>query len=367
MTDERAAMTETRRFEAYPVPHGTGWIGQPDAGEVELPAALLAAVDRAGGALMRTVYVLTSGDRAAFALGLHRSHTAQEKLTQLAGDSTLYEELLDRAREHAHGTGALVVKAEAHPDDDAAVAAVVSAGFVALRSPAEPGPTPAGWPLTPAGFIHRGGRPAPRELAYYRQTTEITCGPVALLTGLEALGVLPAPTRREELRAWRSSTVAPDTDVFGLALVAQESGARVTVAANSRGPLVLDPGLSGWEAQFREDLHTELVECAMEAIPTDVRRFGIDDVREAVAAGDIVVLLIDELAMHSVACAHWVTVHGMLDDALLIDDPWTDAELGESWVDAHELPIRGADLDAMADWGGYRAMIAVGPGDTRQR
>lgn len=348
-------------FTAIPVPQGSTWTDLPGTRKLPLPARLVAAIDRAGGALVRTVYAVTDGGRTAFGLGLHRAHTAQEKLTGLVGDHDLIGELLTRAGEYAQQAGALVVKAELDPHDTDTIAAALDGGFRQLRTPTQPGPIPAGWDATPVGFIHRGHRSPSRELGYYRQTTDITCGPVALLTALHGFGLHPAPTRGDELRTWRASTLIPDTDAYGLALIARQHGADALVVANRTGPLVLDPTLAGWELDLREDLHAELADQARQAGIGQIEQFGVEDVRALVASGSIVVLLIDELTMHAVPAAHWVTVHGLLDDALLIDDPWTDADLGESWIDAHELPIRDKDLAGMAGWDRYQAMIAVEP------
>lgn len=362
---------------ALPVPQGLTWAQLPEAEHLAVPAEVLTALDRARGALVRTVYAVTDGAGAVFALGMHRPHTAQEKLTALSGDASLFETLLRAASERAEREGALLVKVELAAHDTAGSEAAgkgtagreaaaretaaretaVSAGFVALRPPVEPGPVSS---AAPVGYVHRRGGRSRRELGYYRQTTEITCGPVALLGALESLGLVPEPTRLDELRLWRAATLSPDTDAHGLALLADASGAEVAVVTNQPGALVLDPNLTGWEAQLRGDLQADFVARAGEAgINSEVREFTIAEVRRAVEGGAIVVLLVDELAMHGVACAHWVTVHGAVDGALVVDDPWTDAEFGETWVDAHELPIRDADLEAMAVWGGYRAMLVL--------
>ena len=349
----------TTPFTAIPLLPGANWAELPEARRIQLPADLVSALDQARGALIRTVYLVTDDNRTAFGLGFHRAHTAQEKLTRLSGDPDLIGRLLDQARRHAQRAGAVVVKAELDPHDTDAITAAIEHGFVRLRPPNQPGPVPAGWDATPAGVIHPGQHLPAQELSYYRQTTDITCGSVALLTALHGLGLHPSPTRSDELQAWRASTLIPDADAHGLALVAQHHGAGTTVVANRTGPLTLDPTLSGWELELRQDLHDHLAEQARQVAKIEIRTFGIDSVLSAVAAGGIVVLLINQQAMNAVPCPHWVTVHGCLGDTLLIDDPWTDAELGESWVDAHHLPIHAADLHAMAVWDQYRAMIAM--------
>ncbi|MDO9589925.1 MAG: peptidase C39 family protein, partial [Microcella sp.] len=59
------------------------------------------------------------------------------------------------------------------------------------------------------------------ELAYYRQTTEFTCGGVSALLALEAAGVSmlgddPDENRLTELRVWRTATNVPACDPLAL-------------------------------------------------------------------------------------------------------------------------------------------------------
>lgn len=59
-------------------------------------------------------------------------------------------------------------------------------------------------------------------------------------------------------------------------------------------------------------------------------------------------LLVSLTRMQGFDVPHWVLCHGAVPGALVIEDPWTGAERGESWVDAHLLPVADAELDAMS-------------------
>jgi hypothetical protein len=85
------------------------------------------------------------------------------------------------------------------------------------------------------------------------------------------------------------------------------------------------------------------------------------EMRRRVLAGQAVVLLVDELEMHGEACPHWVAVTGFEDGVFLIEDPWTDEEFGESWVDSHALAVRPESLERLAHTGApaFQALLAV--------
>ena len=66
--------------------------------------------------------------------------------------------------------------------------------------------------------------------------------------------------------------------------------------------------------------------------------------------------------MHDESCPHWITVHGTVGDHMfLAHDPWTDANLGESWIDGADLPLPAATLDRLAWYGtpSYRGLVLL--------
>jgi hypothetical protein len=202
----------------------------------------------------------------------------------------------------------------------------------------------------------------PLDVAYYRQTTEFTCGPVALMMGLAELGLAAAPSLAEELQIWREATTILATDPHGLALAAVRRGARAEVVTSAASVLVLSNPLAVTDrnaALFLERSYRS--EAVAAGIPSQVRQFEVAEVAQRVSAGQVLILLIDELEMHGEACPHWVAVTAFEDGVARLEDPWTDAHFGETWVDAHRLAVRPADLAALM-WTGnppVQAFVAL--------
>ena len=268
----------------------------------------------------------------AMCVGYHRPHTVQEKLIGFAGDPTLRDALCQQASDYARDA-----------------MGVVSVKSVSLHGELA------------AEQAHPDG-----EYEYYRQTTEFTCGAVALLLALSRKGLVPPPTRESELALWREATMLLACDPYGLAVAAAKRGASPQVYVNGvagagdvffDGPekFFIDAGLSLDEQRrfYRE--------AAELGVPTYTGMLGGDDVAQHVRNGHMVLVLIDEYLMHDEHCAHWVTAVGMRDGALLIEDPWTDSDYGESWEDAHELAVLPSELTAMMTWGdhGLQAIIVL--------
>jgi hypothetical protein len=223
----------------------------------------------------------------------------------------------------------------------------------------------------------RWHRPAAhREAPYYAQTTLYTCGAVAGMLATEFVGAGgfgdDDGDRDRELAFWRRASNFPACEPIGLAVTMRESlssGHRVGVHLDTTEPVLLE-GYTGFEHDFRAELQRESRRRAAElGVPVADDRVGVDEIVERLAGGEVALLLIDEAPMHGETGPHWVLAHGVAHDTVLIQDPWISSDDGETWVDAHDLPISPADLDRMIAWGeaGTRGVIFVSSADARAR
>lgn len=231
--------------------------------------------------------------------------------------------------------------------------AAVQRGFAPLRSPESSGAGSEGF--TGSALWLNGWRDV--ELPYYRQTTEYTCGPVSLLLALPEDGRL---TRDKELRLWRSATNLPGCEPVALGLAALDEGQAPSVFLSTTEPILLEYQSEPVEREMRAFMQRQDAdEAVRRGLPVERRLLGIDEVVDAVRAGDRVLLMIDQLLMNLEAGGHWILVHAVHEDVLIVQDPWLDADGGETWLDGHQLPIRIDDLDAMAWLGEPRYRGAV--------
>nr|WP_279549645.1 peptidase C39 family protein [Leucobacter weissii] len=289
----------------------------------------------------------------------HRPHTAYRKIARLRAlnDAALdaaVAALLDEAR----GRGG-VASVKWEDADGGAGAHALRNGFSPL-----PAPIPSGaGTAAAAGYVRYLDDWPHRSFPYYRQTTEYSCGPVALLmaqAGASDGGI----TRAQELRIWRRAAHFPGCGPTGLAVHADLDVYRPEVEVSTSGPL-LNEHLGdevGLEVRALVDADDE-DRAAELGIPVRHRLTTVDEIAAHVSADRPVLLLIDELLLHGTACAHWVLAHGYRDGFFLLHDPWIDAENGESWVDTHDLPIAASDVDAITWWGdpAYRGVIVLHP------
>lgn len=260
---------------------------------------------------------------------------------------------------HARDRGLAQLKWEgwtAGPEDAAA------AGFTALHPPLTQSEGAAGPAAGYVRWLRDGVVTAP---PYYGQTTHFTCGAVTALVAQVHAGVLPreALDRRAELTLWRDATnfQACEPVGLGVALGRARPSSRVTIHLDTDRPVLLDHYPAGdqeWRAVLQRASRTDAERIG---VPVDPSRLSLAGIRDAIGRREHVLLLLSLAAMQGFDVPHWVLCHGVVPGAVVIDDPWANAATGDTWVDAHLLPVPDRSLDTMSTMspGGFRGAVTV--------
>ncbi|MGW3836589.1 peptidase C39 family protein [Streptomyces microflavus] len=316
------------------------------------------AVDRSPHA--PRLVVTPGGDGAALLTA--RPDTAYVKIVDAVGD---VPEAVEAVLSYAREQGLAQVKWEgwtASAEDAAA------AGFAPLRlplthphGPGEPGAGYVRW-LYEEGCGDGVAEPPP----YYRQSTHFTCGAVTALVaqahaGAEARESLDRPA---ELTLWRDATNFPACEPVGLGVAVRRRwpSSPVEVFLDTDGPVLLDH-LSEDEREWRAVLQrASRAEAGRLGVPVQARRLSSAGLRDAIGRREHVLLLVSLAAMQGFDVPHWVLCHGAVPGAVVVDDPWFNTAAGETWVDAHLLPVPDGSLDAMSPVGqdGVRGAVRIG-------
>lgn len=346
-------------------------------GDEAIAAALSAGLGRAlgeeraarwstrRGAYEPTLVTVGSAAPVAAALTSARPATAATKIVDLwcaeGAGPVAAAAVLDTVLAAAGARGDAAVKWELAPGLDLPEPAVAR-GFVPLRRP---------W--SAKGTERFGGavawlRPMSHdEIGYYAQTTMFTCGSVAALMAQETRGLTGftggEDDRNREVAFWRRASNFPACEPVGLAVALREeigaSGTPVEVALDADGPVLIED-YQGFERDFRAQLQEESARRAQSlGVPRSRERPTMDQIGARIAAGEVALLLVDEFPMHGAHGPHWILAHAIAGDVVLVEDPWVEADAGETWVDVHDLPIRLAQLERMVAWGpeGYRGVV----------
>ena len=181
---------------------------------------------------------------------------------------------------------------------------------------------------------------------YYEQTTDFTCGPAALMMGMQALDKGIQLGRSLEFQLWREATTIYMTSghggcsPLGLALAAWKRGFRVELWLNIRTPLFLD-GVRSEEkktvmALVHEDFLQQIKDTDIELHYGDI---GLEYMESCMDKGGVPLVLISSYSFTRTKAPHWVVVSGADDTFIYIHDPEADEETYRFETDNLYLPI----------------------------
>ncbi|MGI5467184.1 peptidase C39 family protein [Streptomyces sp. CA-132043] len=300
-------------------------------------------------------YGSDGADWVAAALVTARPHTAYLKIVDAVGDVPAAVEAVVA---HARRQGLAQVKWEGWTASPEVAAA---AGFAPLSPPLTPTEHAAGPDTGYVRWLHEDmvttvTEPpwvsTVTEPPYYGQTTHFTCGAVTALVAQAHAGTLPreALDREAELTLWRDATNFPACEPVGLGVAVRRAwpSSPVTVHLDVDRPVLLDhypENEQEWRALLQRTSRTQ---AARIGVPIDPHRLSLAAIRSAIGRREHVLLLVSLAGMQGFDVPHWVLCHGAVPGALVIEDPWAHADAGDTWVDAHLLPVPDPSLDTMS-------------------
>lgn len=331
---------------------------------------------------------ITVGDDAgrSVALVAGRAHTAYRKIVDVLAPSTegfkdaVVAAVADRTFVDADHPAPIVIRFEEHPGlaplNEAQQTALSELGFQRDPDPVPSVPSTRVDDVahTRSWSLWLGERPQ-RAVPYYGQTTDVTCGAVTALMmfereGLASLGADGDANQEREIEFWRRATNLPACDPVGLSVATAREitgkalalGAPRTIISAAGFVLLEDFQNDPHERRLREQLqHDSLRQAAALGLEIERRWIEVTEIRDLVAAGNDVFLLIALAPLIGDPAPHWVLAHDVIGGALIVSDPWVEAGHGESWVDTSSLPIPLAGVDLIMRWGDpeYRGAIVV--------
>ncbi|MER8236444.1 peptidase C39 family protein [Streptomyces sp. NPDC094049] len=240
---------------------------------------------------------------------------------------------------------------------------VAATGFTALTPPLTPSEGAAG---PAAGFVRWLRGSVPTAPPYYGQSTHFTCGAVTALVAQAHAGTLEreALDRQAELTLWRDATNFLACEPVGLGVAVHRAwpSSQVRVHLDADRPVLLDH-LTENDREWRALLQRASRQDAERmGVPIDPSRLTLDAVRDSIGRREHVLLLLSLAGMQGFDVPHWVLCHGVVPGAVVIEDPWTNAATGDTWVDAHLLPVPDSSLDVMSVISpeGFRGAVTIG-------
>lgn len=204
-----------------------------------------------------------------------------------------------------------------------------------------------------------------KEVAWFKQNTDFTCGPSALLMALSCLDDRVGLSQEVELDIWREATTIFMTSghggchPIGLALAAQRRGYQASVMINTEAPLFVE----GVRTDHKKNVMTLVdqqfkTKATTEGVNVEYGEVGLNHIQAWLKSGYAVIVLISTYRLDGRKAPHWVTVTAMDDICLYVHDPDLDEKTQVSF-DCQHVPIARDDFTKMQTFGRNKMRTAV--------
>jgi ribosomal protein S18 acetylase RimI-like enzyme len=216
--------------------------------------------------------------------------------------------------------------------------------------------------------LHPDVSPPLREVPYYQQTLDFTCGPAALMMAMHALDASLPMDRTLELRLWREATTIFMTSghggcgPYGLALAAAGRGFAVEVYVNDTGILLAGSVRNEDKREVMRLVQEEMLEeLAEHGVPIHHGSLSLGEIEALLKKGQMVLVLISSWMIYGELEPHWVVMTGFDDYFVYMHDPFVDEPVGETPSDSINMPIQKEQFKRMARYGkaGLKAAIVL--------
>ena len=322
-------------------------------------------VSRANACLL----VAEAGDHlAGYALVLFHRGTSLGRLYSLAisepaRGQRLGQQLLERAEQHAVSRDCAYLRLEVRLDNASAIRLYERNGYrlfdhiddyYADHAPA----------LRYEKRIRDFAVSVPRQVPYYAQTLDFSCGPACLLMAMKALQPGRSMRRHEEVQIWREATTVFMTSGHGgcspqgLALAALRRGFDVGLQVSVQGPLFLAGVRSEEKREVMRLVHEEF---SRELADSTVRLLGSAalNLLHLQATQALALVLISSYRLTRSKAPHWVLVAGCDDDFVYLHDPDVDHSQQRRAMDCQYMPVSHQEFVGMSCFGADKLRAAV--------
>lgn len=208
----------------------------------------------------------------------------------------------------------------------------------------------------------------PKDVPYFAQTTEFTCGPASLLMAAKKLNPEQKFDRIEELDIWREATTIfmttghGGTSPYGLALAAHKRGYHARLWVSNHEVPFLDGVRSEKKKTIIELIHKEFVrKIKVNRIVVAPFPKELEDIRQALRRKEKLILLISTYRLNRCKEPHWIWLVDMDEEYAYFNDPDVDIEQWKAPMDSIYVPVPLGDFAKMIKFGRnqFRAAILI--------
>ncbi|MGF7162259.1 ribosomal protein S18 acetylase RimI-like enzyme [Rhodoligotrophos appendicifer] len=310
------------------------------------------------------------GQTAGYAVVLFRRGTSVARLYSIAvaewaRGRHVGEQLMAAVEASAVGRDALFMRLEVRPDNHAAIALYQRLGYRAFGRFLDYYGDHSDALRFEKSLLSHAPQIA-RQVPYYPQSTEFTCGPAAMMMAMAGAGAPGTFTRRVEINLWREATTIFMTsglggcEPLGMAVALARRGLKTAVFVSKTGPLFLDSVRTPWKQEVMTAVQEEFLEQA-QALQVPIHRYplSLQELRTALKRGATAIVLVSAYRMYHERYPHWILAYDCDEHFVFAHDPWVDPDSYEIAVSKAAVAIPVDEFDRMSAYGKPRLRAAV--------
>ena len=205
--------------------------------------------------------------------------------------------------------------------------------------------------------MHEHGAAIHREIPFYRQHYDFTCGPASLIMAMKYLDGSLCPGKDLEIDIWREATLGAvcGTSRYGLSYSAAARGFSARVTSNTGG---ID--FAKWVVAALDDPEKQMLEDLFFERRARCRKLGVQEKQETITGktisrslhrNHVPLIVTNSLFYCREDLPHWIVVSGIDDEFLFFNNP-SDARPKK----------RKTDLSTLSEFIGYhgdQSMVEV--------
>ncbi|GAB59395.1 peptidase C39 family protein [Rheinheimera nanhaiensis] len=205
-----------------------------------------------------------------------------------------------------------------------------------------------------------------RQVPYIQQTTPFTCGPACLLMVFNYFKPGQFVPYALEIDIWREATTIFMTSGHGgcgprgLALAAVKRGFAAEIYLNKDGPLFTDTVRSEVKKQILQRVHESFRQKVQQkAIPVQLKELTIDDIKQLLHQGALLLALISTWQFDKSKAPHWVVVCAVDEHFVYLNDPDTEDIPWLSPAERQYIPVEHSVFNKAFSYGKNRLKAAI--------
>ncbi|AFJ03031.1 GNAT family acetyltransferase [Methylophaga frappieri] len=205
------------------------------------------------------------------------------------------------------------------------------------------------------------------QVVHYSQSTDFTCGPASLMMAMKTLAAdWPTLDQTLELQIWREATTIFMTSghggcsAQGLALAANRRGFATTLITNSDDVPFINGVRSDEKKQVMACVHKDFMQqIAASSITLTYQGLDVNELRNYLNDGALVVALISSYRLNQSKSPHWVLLASISDTFVYFHDPDIDWDDDKTLTDSLYVPVTHKEFNRLLGYGRPRYQAAV--------